>query len=146
MTAQVEHIDEFGTNYFVHFSEVDEQRKWVEWYDGIYTSLFREPTVHNGGKLYNADTDTIKLPLFRMASDFMQDAILGEPPNANTISDTARAWLDSNLVMVVRALQRATRYFTILDSAVWTAEPGLIRAVNPLNYCCLLYTSPSPRD
>ena len=133
MVASIEHMTDFGTGYRVDFPEVNEQAKWLQWYAGRYSTLLPEPTLNNGGKLYDAP-DQLNLPLFRIASDFYSDAILAETPAASADNAAALQWIAEHERIIERALLRGTRYWSVLGTAVWTAEPGFIRAVNPLFY------------
>ena len=119
--------------FHFNFPLVQDQLNWQEWFDNNFATLLPMPSVDNGLKLITL-TDLIKIPLFRMASNFMRDAVIAEIPAASADDQVATDWLIENMAMIDRALRRGTRYWSVLDHGVYTAEPGIIRAVDPGAY------------
>ena len=133
MTAVITYMTEFGQGYYARHPEVDEQRNWQRWYHGIYDSLLPTASVDNGRMLI-ADQDLMRLPLFRLASDFTANAAISELPAASGHTAAGQYWLDANQRMLDRALRRGTRHWAVIGQGVWVAEPGAIRAVDPIFY------------
>lgn len=131
----LESMEEFGTGYHVNFPEPFERRKYNDWYDKRYNTLYRnEPSISNGRKLLDNQYDTIDLPVFKVASDFYNSAVLAEEPAMTSQTTSGTTWLEQNKGRILRALRRGTKHWSIQDYGVWTAEPNMIRAVEPTFY------------
>ena len=141
----------FEPGFHVNFRELAQGRNRLDWYQGNYRSLF--PSVRLGdSEVYASQARRmnavelatgeglleweaiIKVPLFRMVSEFMFNATLGEMPTATGDTQAQETWLTENRLMLERALHRAITHWTIHDLAVFTAEPGLALGVDPLTY------------
>ena len=133
MVAQVDTMDAFGNGYATTFPEVAKQVQHWAWYDGDYATLWPAATVANGRRLYEAE-DQIKLPLFKTVSDFIANAAVSDMPGQSASTAGLLRWLAQNDRMLERAIRRGTRYWSVHNKAVWTAEPGMITAVDPLHY------------
>ena len=70
------------------------------------------------------------LPLFKLPSDFIANAVMNDLPHATGQEQFMKEYGN----MIDKALRRGTRYWSVLDRGVWTAELGQVRAVNPLYY------------
>ena len=120
-----------------NYRVTENQRRWREWYALVYQrGLFPEPTMSNGLGQLNQTGSLLHLPLFRVASDFIADAALSDMPSPSGWDDDggAQEWWADALPMIERALQRGTNHWAIYNLAVFAAEPGLLRAVEPINY------------
>lgn len=133
MVAQVESLAAFGPGYHVGRTETYEQAQWWAWYNNIFDTLLPAPSINNGLALFERG-DLIKLPLFEQASNFMSSAVLSELPTGTADTEAGTAWLTDNDLLLDRTLRRGTQYWSVFDTGIWTAEPGLITAINPLYY------------
>lgn len=130
MTVILESMDTaFTPGFNTNFVEKNNDKRYLEWYDSKYNSLLPAPTIANGRKLYTLGHD-LGLPLFKLASDFIADAVLNDLPTTTGSDEFVAEYMP----MIDKALRRGTRYWSILDRGVWTAEPGMMRAVNPQFY------------
>lgn len=133
--SQVPDIRAFGTGYHTQDLRKVQASERAEWYDARYDKTLLPPSSSiASGRALLADADIINLPIFQLASDFMANAVLGESPASSPNTQAQTAWVDENETMIDRALRRATRYWSIHDYAVFTAEPGYIRAIDPISY------------
>lgn len=132
-TILLDNMDYFRQDASFYFPQREEELRWAAWYNNNYTSLLPTSTIENGGKLFAA-ADRINLPMFKVASDFLANAALSELPSYSVDDEASQEWLDDNFAMIHRTLRRATVYWSIADRAVFVAEPGVIRAVEPYAY------------
>lgn len=133
MVAQVESMGAFGPGYHFIFPEVQAQENWWLWYHNQFDTLLPPESITTGLKLFGRG-ELIKLPLFEQASNFMASAVLSELPVGTADSEAGTAWLTEHDLLLDRVLRRGTQFWSIFDTGVWTAEPGLISPVNPLDY------------
>ena len=133
MVAQLDTMEAFQSGYSVIFPEVGQQINHELWYASDYRTLWPSPTIPNGRMLYREE-DQLKLPLFKVVSDFMANAAVSDMPGQSATSPGVLRWLELNNRMFERSVRRGTHYWSIHDKGVWTAEPGLITAINPIHY------------
>ena len=113
------------------------QRYWARWYDLNYiVGLFPSPTLTNGLEQLNKTNSLMELPMFRDASDFLADAAMSDMPSPSGWDDdqARQDWWTEHMPLIERALQRGTNYWAIYNLAVFAAEEGGLRAVNPIDY------------
>ena len=144
MITTLPSMEAFGTQFQTSRREKALMAQHARWYeDDFRTLLPRTDNLASGYALLDTD-DIIHFPLFSTASEFINDAVIGEMPAISTETDAQREWIDEHRSMIDRALRDATRYWSIHDLAVFTSEPGFIRAVDPTYYYRV--GEPSQRD
>ena len=138
MTVRLKSMDVVTTGFHYQIPEIMDEDNYVAWYNGNYDSLLPLPTLENGLRLVydstNQNYNRLNLPLFKLASDFIFNAVMNELPAYSAEPESAQNWLKENIPMIDRTLRDATRYWSILDRAVLAAEPGIIRQYNPREY------------
>ena len=131
----LEDMREMGTGYHLNFEEVFARQRWEEWYEGRYRTLYKNvPSISNGRKLLDTQDDLIEFSLFKIASDFYKSAVLAEEPASSASSATGTTWLEVNKGLILRALRRMAKYWSIHDYGVLLSEPGFIRTFDPTGY------------
>ena len=132
----LEHIDALTEGFYVEQMPLyRNQELWQQWYDCNYQRLFPTPSFANGMKFLDGLNALVKLPMFRIASDWIGNAAMSDMPNLSGVDDGQREWWNQNRFYVERALQRATDHWKILDYAVLVVEAdGALRAWDPKYY------------
>ena len=137
------------------------QRRWWRWYEQIdYRDVFpANPTTSNGlallgpapppnpkeleqniGRPGQRDYPDLQIiPIHKLASDFIRHATISEAPIFSAQSETQSEWLADAMPSIFAAIRRATRYWSVHDLAVLTAEQDadgnpVVRAVDPISY------------
>lgn len=128
-------MDAFGTGFQIGREEKYAMRDHSDWYNSDFRSLLPPRDSLARGRLLLPDqSDVINLPLFRLASDFLGNAVIGELPAHSPNSQAQEAWVERHESIIMRALRRATVYWSIHDYTVFTSERGFIRAYDPQYY------------
>ena len=131
----IDSIDQFGEGQHVNWPEQEERKRYMDWYNMRYSSLYtNKPDISNGRQLLDDSEDLLLLPLFKIASDFYNNAGMAEEPVISSDTDTGTRWIQENEGRLLKALRRGTKYWSIQDYAVFVAENDFIRAIDPTYY------------
>ena len=122
----------FTPGYHYHFAKVEDELRWEEWYNTRYNSLLPTPTVDNGLALIGGNP--LRLPVFKMVSDFMSNAALSAMPGFASPDPALQDWLNDNSWQLDKALRRATRHWSVTDLAVLVSYPDRVEAFDPRYY------------
>ena len=134
MAVVLEHFETaFTPGYHYRFTEIANAEAWRKWYSGDYATLLpNTPTVANGLKLL--PNGVWNYPYFSETSDFIADAAMSEHPALESPDEALSAWLADNGEGVMKAIRRATHYWSIDGVGVLAAQADKIEAIDPIHY------------
>ena len=128
-------IDQIGTGFMLgSLPRVQEEDNWREWYEGDFRTLFPNPTINNGRRLYDA-ADQITFPIFSWGSSFYYQAAFSTPPTISFSNDAQKEWYAEAEPRFVKALERAGEDWSIKGRGIVVAyADGSVVAVDPTSY------------
>ena len=108
---------------------------WVEWYNTRYNSLVPISRNKTNGYLSFDINDLIKLPMFRVASDFYKDAVISGYPIIEADNDQLAQWVADNKRHIEKVLKESVQEWSIKGyGVICVHSDGSITKINPTNY------------
>lgn len=127
-------MHQIRTGFLWNLPRVNEQKRYKDWYEGKFDSLFGAPNLTNGRSLYNHQ-DIVRIQLFRDCSNFYRDVMRSSRPMVTADNTALQAWLDENRPTIQKALDRAVEHYTVMGRLIiMTTADGRIRPVRPYEH------------
>ena len=127
-------IDQIRPGFLWQFPRILDELNWQNWYDGHLQSALPAATINNGRKLFD-DADLIKVNLFKMASQFYEDATLAERPAVTGDEGVIRWLADENAENLWDQMGWAVKHWSVKGRAILAvAQNQDVEAVDPSHY------------